>query len=333
MSNFILPDAVTAVPVLAAIYLLVKARGVKSAWWIYISAGLLIGGATWLRAQTLLLGIFVCVLLTLISTRRLRAFKRGALIAAFSLIAIAPITIRNYVVYGEFVPLSMGLGITLWGGIADAGGERFGAVKFDTEVAAQDAVIHGNARYAGSWATPDGIKRDRDRTRRSIEVIRQNPFWYAGAMLGRCRDMVKYSAHAPLMYKAGHADSTPETGLIVREWREMPAGDGSIRIGRSLFWLRPVLRPLQRLSKETMQVFIILGALAAFAMSRRRALWISIVPAYYFLFQSLTHTEFRYTLPMQYFLFVFAATTWVLLGAAMWSAARKLYRRPPSRLH
>ena len=217
ISNFILPDPVTAVPVLVAIYVLVKARKVKSGWWMYIAAGLMIGAATWLRAQTLLLGIFVCVFLTLISTRRLRAFKRGAVIAAFSLIAIAPITIRNYVVYGEFVPLSMGLGITLWAGIGNAGGERFGAVKFDTEVATQDAEIYGDARYAGSWATPDGIKRDRDRTRRSIEVIRNNPMWYAGVMLDRCRDMVKYSAHAPLMLKAGQADSAPQTRLILRE--------------------------------------------------------------------------------------------------------------------
>ena len=109
----------------------------------------------------------------------------------------------------------------------------------------------------------------------------------------------------------------------------MPAGNSNLPIGKSLIVLRPALRPLQRLTKETMQVFILVGAFAAFTLSRRRGLWIGMVPAYYFIFQSLTHTEFRYTLPMQYFLFVFAATTWVLLGAVIWSATRRLFRRSP----
>jgi hypothetical protein len=46
-------------------------------------------------------------------------------------------------------------------------------------------------------------------------------------------------------------------------------------------------------------------------------LFISIVPLYYFLFQSAMHTEFRYTLPMQYFLFVFAAVAWVIIGVGI----------------
>jgi hypothetical protein len=52
-----------------------------------------------------------------------------------------------------------------------------------------------------------------------------------------------------------------------------------------------------------------------------------MVPAYYLLFQSLVHTEFRYTMPMHYFLFVFAAIGWVLLFAILSGAARLLYRR------
>jgi hypothetical protein len=41
------------------------------------------------------------------------------------------------------------------------------------------------------------------------------------------------------------------------------------------------------------------------------------VPLYYLLFQSFTHTEFRYTLPMHYFLFIFAATAWLSLAAIL----------------
>ena len=89
--------------------------------------------------------------------------------------------------------------------------------------------------------------------------------------------------------------------------------DSSLRAGKSIFWLRPVIRALQRVTKETMLVFIILGAMLLFAVSWRRALFIATVPLYYFLLQSVMHTEFRYTLPMQYFVFVFASVVWVIL--------------------
>ena len=70
------------------------------------------------------------------------------------------------------------------------------------------------------------------------------------------------------------------------------------------------------MTKEAMLLFILIGAAALFALSWRRSLFILMVPMYYFLIQSMMHTEFRYTLPMHYFLFVFAAVTWTLIGAA-----------------
>lgn len=77
--------------------------------------------------------------------------------------------------------------------------------------------------------------------------------------------------------------------------------------------MRPVVRSLQRLIKEPMRFFILLGVVVMFLGSWRRALVLAQVPLYYMLFQSFMHTEFRYTLPMQYFLFVFAAVGWVLI--------------------
>jgi hypothetical protein len=71
-----------------------------------------------------------------------------------------------------------------------------------------------------------------------------------------------------------------------------------------------------------MLLFVIAGAAVLFAASWRRGLFLSVVPAYYLLFQSFMHTEFRYTLPMQYFLFVFAALTWVLIVAGLWNAIK-----------
>jgi hypothetical protein len=318
ISNFILPDAMHALPVLGTIYLLLIARRSRYSYWLYAGAGLMIGIATWLRAQTMLLGLFLLVVLTLTSTRRWPVLKRAVLMATVSILAILPITIRNYVVYGAFIPVQVGTGLNLWEGLADASGDRFGAVSpvgKDTEVAEQEAELYNDPRYAGSWTTPDGIMRDRDRTKRSLDVILHHPIWYAGVMLGRCGEMLKYSAHAPLVLTMSQSKSQQRSLPIKRGWNEITSeDDSSLAVGRSMFWLRPVIRGLQRITKETMLVFIILGAMILFAASWRRALFISVVPLYYFLFQSAMHTEFRYTLPMQYFVFVFAAIVWVILG-------------------
>jgi hypothetical protein len=219
----------------------------------------------------------------------------------------------------------VGIGLNLWEGIADASGDRFGAVSKDTEVADQEAAMYNDPRYSGSWTTPDGVMRDRERTRRSLNVISQHPIWYAGVMLGRCAEMLKYSAHAPLMLTISQSNSQQRNLPIKRVWNQFATeNDSSLSAGKSLFWLRPVFRGLQRITKETMLVFIILGAMFLVALSRWRALFVLIVPLYYFLFQSAMHTEFRYTLPMQYFIFVFAAIVWVILGALALKAIRRI---------
>jgi len=315
ISNFILPDEMNALPVLAAMYLVVLARRRGDSYWLYAAAGLAIGLASWLRAQTMLLAVLACVILVIISVNRIAVLKRGIVMAAVSLLTIAPITIRNYVVYGEFIPIQLGTGLNLWEGIGDASGDRFGAVRMDTEVATQEAEMYNDPRYAGSWTTPDGIRRDRDRTKRSLDVILHHPLWYTGVMLGRCGEMLKYSAHAPLVLTLNQARSAQRTAPIKRGWETLAPDE--VRVGSSIDWLRPVARPLQRIAKETMLLFIIIGVVILSVLSWKRPLFLMIVPLYYFLFQSAMHTEFRYTLPMQYFMFVFAGVVWVLIGAGI----------------
>ena len=68
-------------------------------------------------------------------------------------------------------------------------------------------------------------------------------------------------------------------------------------------------------------------ALALFVAGWRRAVFILLVPLYYLLFQSFVHTEFRFTVPMQYFVFVFAATAWVAICSAIWHAVRRTFNK------
>jgi hypothetical protein len=111
----------------------------------------------------------------------------------------------------------------------------------------------------------------------------------------------------------------------------MVDNDSSLTFGRAILWTRPVIRALQRLIKEPLSYSILVGTVVLFVACWRRALFLGMVPLYYFLFQSFTHTEFRYTLPMQYFLFVFAAIAWIVVIGWCRTGASSLSRRYLSR--
>jgi hypothetical protein len=324
-SNFILPDSLCALPLLAAVYLIVTTkRRPKRAVWACAVAGVMIGLSTWLRPNTLLLGLFLAVLLSVLSVRRWQAAKRAWVIAVLPFIIIAPVTIRNYIIFGKLVPISANTGIVLWEGIADGGGERFGAVNDDGKVAHQEAALYDDPRYGQSWATPDGIKRDRDRIKRSLNVIVRHPVWFAGVMLSRMGEMFKYSAQAPLVFKATDTRLIEAGKAASQSATRKPSSAAATAYGETISWMRPVMRALQRVIKESLLLFILLGAIALFFLSARRGLCVMIVPLYYLLIQSTMHTEFRYTLPMHYFVFIFAAVAWVLLGRAAWAGAKRL---------
>jgi hypothetical protein len=140
-------------------------------------------------------------------------------------------------------------------------------------------------------------------------------------------EMLSYSAQAPLVYGIKQAGSLERTAPIRKGWESLPSDSSSLAVGRSLVWIRPVIRLLQRITKEAMQLMIAFGALALFLASGRRALFISIVPLYYLVFQSFVHTEFRYTFPMQPFVFVFAAIGWILIGRSMLTGVKYLAGR------
>lgn len=326
-SNFILPDSLCVLPLLAAFYVLLLARQSRHAYWLYALAGVLCGIAAWLRPQPMLLGPFLAVMLTIIRKPRRLMLQRAAVTAGVALLIIAPITIRNYLVYKAFVPISIGTGLNLWEGIGEASGDRFGAVAKDGEVAEQEARLYNEPRYGGVWSTPDGISRDHDRVSKSLVIIRQHPIWYTGVVLGRMKEMFHYAANAPLVFRMGQTGAARDETLIRREWQDVTINESGLAIGKRLFWLRPVARAFQRIVKETILPMIFLGVIGFFILSWRRALFIAIVPLYYLIFQSMLHTEFRYTLPMQHFLFVFAAVAWVAIGSGLWQLISPMIKR------
>jgi hypothetical protein len=330
-SNFVLADAPSALPVLAAALLLLPAnpRDTDARRLSFVRcavAGALIGLGTWVRPNLLLLGPYLGLCLLLLFRPWRAAAARGAVLALVSWTAIAPITIRNYAIYGELVPVSINGGLPLWRGIAEAGGQSFGARRSDKGVMWEEAEYYGDPRYGEWWQTPDGIKRDRDRYRRSLAFIRTHPGAFAGAVLRRIGRMFDFHADAPLVSaeSASGATATPPA----REedeptWLRTGLSDAAcLAPGRVVSWLRLPLRLAQGMSLLLLLPFLLIGVAVVVFLDPRAAAFLLSVPSYYLGLQSLFALEWRMVAPMHHWLFVFAAVTWVALGAAAWRVVK-----------
>ena len=334
-SNWIAPDALCVIAVLTA--LLLSWHGLRpgrSLLW-QAAAGASLGAGVWLRPNLLLAG--VALGLGILATRpRARGLRQAAVLCGVSLLAVLPITVRNYVVFGRFVPVSINLGIVLWEGIADAGGERFGAVRTDAEVARQEARLYGDPRYRDWWAAPDGIQRDHDRMRRSLAVIRENPAWFAKAAIARMARMLDFAGGAPPFVGRFDAPAVAaQTNARPSERWNAPGRTHGLeprlpaRIalvpGEWLAPLRSAVAFAQAAVSETLTASVFFGTLLVGLAAPRRSAFLGSLPLSLLVLQSPLHLEFRVALSMHAVLFLFASCGFILLGAglrAMLSARR-----------
>ena len=297
-SLMLLPDTLAVLPLLLAVWLLVRARGGRGVVLRALAAGALVGASCWLRANALLLAPFVAVVaVPFLFAKGARARPALALVAG-ALLAVAPLTLRNAVVYGHFIPVSLGAGQTLVEGIADYDpGRRFGLPDTDVELTRMEAEEAGRPEYAAALFTPDGIERDRRRTRRALRVIGSNPLWFAGVMLRRAGSMLRL-------------ERTPLSSTA-------PVSEGPTRVPRL------AVRAAQKLFITA--VFLPLYLAGLFLLLRRRKrrelAALLAVPLYFLCVQSALHTEYRYVLAVHYLLFVAAAFA---LHQA-WLAARRVW--------
>src|SRR5881227_843596 len=265
-SVLLLPDTLAVLPVLLAVYAIARA-GKGRAVLKTFAAGALVGVSCWLRANALLLAPFLLLLLPFLFARGARLRPALALLGG-ALIAIAPLTIRNAVVFRSFIPVSLGAGQTLVEGIGDYDPERrFGLPATDIELTRMEAEEHRRPDYALSLFTPDGVERDRERAARGLAVIRSHPFWFAGVLLRRAASMLRL-------------ERTPLTSTLeVREgWTRAP---------------RLAVRAAQKLFVTALDLPLVLLGLFTLARTRQtRALAVLLaVPVYYLCAQSALHTE------------------------------------------
>src|SRR6185503_18219920 len=108
------------------------------------------------------------------------------------LLIIGPLTIRNAIVFGKFIPVSLGAGQTLVEGIAEYNTDgSLGLPQTDVELIRDEAETSKRPDYANSLFTPHGTERDRARLARGFAVIRAHPFWFAGVMIRRAASMLR----------------------------------------------------------------------------------------------------------------------------------------------
>jgi hypothetical protein len=189
-SLILIPDAVATLPVLLALYFIIRTKKSNSFRGV-VAAGVLVGVSCWLRSNALLLAPTLALVLFLIMDRGRRLRYAATLVAAVILV-ISPITIRNLVVFHHFIPLSLGAGITLVEGIGEYDKEaRFGLPATDLATIQTEAERYHRPDYATSLYGSDGIERERDRTRRGLAVIRSHPVWFAGIVLRRATSILR----------------------------------------------------------------------------------------------------------------------------------------------
>ena len=301
-SILLLPDSIAALPILLAVLLITRTRRRtnapidRSSLVSILAAGALIGVSCWLRANSLLLAPFLALSFLFIRKRGAR-LRPALILVCGALLTIGPLTIRNMIVYGKFIPVSLGAGQTLIEGIADYNTDgSLGLPQTDMELIHGEAETSHRPDYANSLFTPDGIERDRARLARGFAVIRAHPIWFMGVMTRRAASMLRLE-RTPLRLAA--------TG--------------------SASWQRLFQWPLRLVQKLFITaIFLPLTLIGAATLVYRRQFQtlaiVLVVPCYYFFTQSALHTEYRYVLVIHYFLFVLAAV-------AIYAIACKVLRK------
>jgi 4-amino-4-deoxy-L-arabinose transferase-like glycosyltransferase len=161
--------------------------------WFALGAGVLLGIACWFRVNPLYLCAgWAAVLLVFARAGWRRRCLLGAAVMAGTMLVIAPIVVRNYLVFPDFTPTGGTIGTNLWEGLGETElGRQHGFLFGDDKMIEHERVKLGmppDFPIEAQW--PDGIRRDRERTRESLAFIAQHPVWYGGVMLGRMWSML-----------------------------------------------------------------------------------------------------------------------------------------------
>ena len=290
-------DAPTTWFVLGGCWLLLLAFRRRSVW-LAFAAGAVLGIACWLRVNPLYLCVgWAIVLLLLVRGAWALRLKMGAAVLVGTAVVIGPIVIRNYIVFPDFAPTGGTIGANLWEGLGETelGREHGFILGDDKMVEVERARMGWPADKPLDVQWPDGIRRDRERTRESMAFIRQHPIWYLRVMAGRMWGMLKVAGD-PVPYCG-------VSGINVTSRKCLPPN----RQGGILAFAVNVLGSIQSVTRY---LFLPLAAFGIFVAARkdwRLTCLLLVTVVYYLVPGTAAHTEIRYVLPMHGILIAFAS--------------------------
>jgi hypothetical protein len=212
--------------------------------------------------------------------------------------------IRNYLVFPDFTPTGGTIGVNLWEGLGETElGRSHGFLFGDAKMIALERARMGlpaDAPFEMQW--PDGIRRDRERTRESLAFIRQHPIWYAGVMMGRMWGMLKVAGD-PVPYTGTSGINVTSRKCLPPSWQ-----GGVVALGVN------VLGMVQSVVRYLFLPFAAFGIYVAMRRDWRITCLLLVTVLYYLVPGTSAHTEIRYVLPMHGLLIVLAGAgiDWLL---------------------
>ncbi|MCA1578568.1 MAG: glycosyltransferase family 39 protein [Acidobacteria bacterium] len=268
----------------------------RNSVWLALAAGVLLGIACWFRVNPLYLCVGWAIALLLFTRgawRRRLQMSAAALLG--TVVVIAPIVVRNYLVFPDFTPTGGTIGANLWEGLGETElGRQHGFLYGDDKLIEHERVKMGlppGAQIDAQW--PDGIRRDRERTREALAFIKQHPIWYAGVMLGRMWGMLKVAGD-PVPY-------TGISGINVTSQKCLPPE----RQGGVLAFAVNAFGSIQSVVRYLFLPLAAVGMLLALRRDWRISCILLVTILYYLIPGTAAHTEIRYVLPMHGLLTVF----------------------------
>ena len=289
-------DALTSWLVLGATWLLLLAAKTAKVRWA-IGSGLLLGAACWFRVNPLFLSVtWAFGLLLFLPTAWKKRVGLSLALAMSSLLLVAPITLRNAIVFHEFLPNGLNVGVNLWEGLGETDrGVAAGMVLGDQamlEIERKELNLPPD--YPITLAYPDGIRRDRKRVKDSLQVIAANPFWYAGVMGRRAVGLLKLAGD-PAPYQASPGINVTSKKCLAPAWQ-----------GGALAMFVDGLGMVQSVIRYLILLPMLFGVWLGLRKNKLGSTLLLITVLYYLATCSVGHTEMRYALPMYGVLFVFA---------------------------
>ena len=294
-----LADSPTSWIMVGATWMLLLAARSRSLAWA-LGAGALAGLSCWFRANAMFLVFFwaIAIFVFLQASRKQRVLLSAGVVLA-SVLLIAPVIVRNAVAFHAFVPTGLGLGTNLLEGIGETerGNKEFGAPGTDHELREQERAAAGvSPEDRFELYYPNGIERDRARTRRALQIIKQHPFWYTGTVVRRMAAVLKYAGEPNGIYGSA--------GINVTSRKCLPP---HLQGGVLAFFVN-ALGMFQSVLRYLLLPLMVAGIFLALRSNWRMSGLILAVVFYYLVIGSLIHTHIRYGLPMHALLTVFAAT-------------------------